>query len=277
MALLAEAVHSAADVLTSSGVLLGLTIARKPPDGDHPYGHGKVESLVALALAGVLIYVGYSLGRSSLDIFREPREVPGVMALWMAALAIPAKEAMYRYTMRASRILGSVALEADAWHHRCDAIISMVVLAGIAGARMGLSQADPWASLVICLLIARVGARLGWGALNQLLDAQPCPERVRLAEELVGSVPRVREVHCVKARSYGSSLHLDVKIGVDQDLNVKEGHSIAARVKECLRSSLPEVSEVLIHVNPCRAVAPCQGAVNAGGRQDSPVQVPPQG
>lgn len=251
IAMVTEATHSGMDVLASSGVLLGLAIARKPPDASHPYGHGKVEGLVGLGIAAILVFVGCNLGVSAATFLKGSGRVPGVSALWMALLSIPIKEAMYWYTVRVARKLQSVALMADAWHHRADAIISLAVLAGIAGARMGFPLADPLASLAICVLIIRVGVRIAVRALDQLTDACPGQDRIEYIAKLVESVPSVREVHCVKARMYGPALHIDITIGVDQDLKVKEGHSIAATVRESLRNSLPEVSEVLIHVSPC--------------------------
>lgn len=273
MAMLAEAVHSAADVLASSGVLLGLTIAGRPPDANHPYGHGKVESLVGLAVAGVLVYIGASLGISTLALLREPAGVPGIVALWTAFLAIPAKEVMYRYTIRVARQSQSVALMADAWHHRADAIISLAVLAGIGGARLGLPLADPLVSLAICLLIGRIGGRIALKAFDQLTDACPGPERVKTYRRAVEEVTGVREVHGLRVRSYGSLRYLDVRIGVDQNLSVREGHSICGAVRECLQRHHPEVAEVLIHVTPWGG----QGRPRLSGQDGMKAAFPPLG
>ncbi|MEW6243545.1 MAG: cation diffusion facilitator family transporter [Bacillota bacterium] len=252
LALMAEAVHSSVDILTSSGVLFGVKISNKPPDTSHPYGHGKIESVIACGISLILAYAGVSFMKESLLALKGLREPPTVMPLITAGVCLLIKEGMFRYTSRVARSSRSMALNADAWHHRADVYITAGVFTGILGARAGFPLLDPAASMLVASLILLTAYRICRMALDQLLDASVDSDTLQIAEKAVLARDGVSRVDFVAARRYGQYLYFDIGISVDNDLSVEEGHNVATSAKRSLYSLIPRVSGVLIHVNPSR-------------------------
>ncbi len=261
-AMLADAFHSGADIFVSAAVIVGMKVGKKPADKEHPYGHGKAETIASKIIALVIIFAGLNIGLSSLgSIYRGIEVAPGGLALWAAAISILIKEITFRYTYYLGKKTDCKVLLASAWEHRSDVFSSLAALIGIGGARMGdwlgYSQflyMDPLAGIVVSILIVKLGLGIAGEATYELMDASANSETLEDIKEKVYSVIGVEEVHDVRARFAGPYILVDLRIGVNCDLTVKEGHEITKEVKERLMESRDDVLEVIVHVNPCEVV-----------------------
>jgi cation diffusion facilitator family transporter len=251
-ALVADAFHTASDILTSVGVLFGFKLAKQPADEHHPFGHGRAESIIAKLMSVLLIAVGVGVAlRSSAALVSLNTDKPGNLALAAAMVSILVKEVMYRKVVKTARDIGSSSLEADAWHHRSDALSSVAALIGIAGAKMGFYYLDPAAGIIVAGLIVKVGVDTFHKAYDELMDAAP-PDKVKkdIAEAVI-SVEGVSEVRGIMARKSGIEMFLEITIGVDGKKSVKEGHTITVRVKRAVINSVQNVKGIIVHVEPC--------------------------
>lgn len=251
-ALLADGLHSFSDVLTSVVVLIGLRIAKRPPDKTHPYGHGKAESIAAKTVAIILILIGAHFGMDNLKtIFAKTLVTPRMITFWIALLAIITQESLFQYKFRIGKTIGSSAVMADAWHHRSDVFASLAAMIGIGGARLlGWRWLDPLAGVVVCILIMMVGIKIFLTTTGELMDATIDKRiRERIEKEAL-RVKGVKRVGDLRARRSGLDIFVDLKIEVDSKLTVEEGHAIAAQVKKRILGEMEQVAEVLVHVNP---------------------------
>jgi cation diffusion facilitator family transporter len=249
--LIADAVHSLSDVATTVVVLFALRIAKTPPDAEHPYGHGRAESIGAKVLAVMLVLMGLSIGGTAVrQLFVGTYTIPGQMAIWAVLLSIVVKEAMYRYSMAVGQRINSTALIADALEHRSDAMSSVASLIGVVGARLGYPVCDPLAAIVVSAFIVRMGAGIFLESSHELMDAQVHGALAAEVEMHASSVPGVEHVDEVRIRKYGAYHFVDMKLSVDRDLTVWEGHAIASQVKSKLQNSVPTVGDVLVHIDP---------------------------
>jgi cation diffusion facilitator family transporter len=250
-ALIADALHSGSDIATTVVVLYSMRIATLPPDSEHPYGHGRAESIGAKVLSVILVLVGLSMGTSSIrQLWGGTYAIPGRLALWAILLSIVVKEAMYRYTVAVGRKINSTALIADALHHRSDAFSSVAALLGVIAARLGYPIFDPLAAAVVAVFIVKMGIDVFRSSLDELMDAQVHGNLLEEVQQHATGIAGVEHVDDVRIRRYGPQYVIDLKVSVDRQLTVKEGHEIAAQVKGTLRDTLPSVGDVLVHVNP---------------------------
>jgi len=260
-ALIADAVHSASDLFTDAVVLVGLRVSGKAPDENHHFGHGRFETLssaiIGLGLVGVAVYVGT---KAALGIYGHIEHHPTWLALVAAALSIAFKEAVYRYTIQVGRRIKSVALVANAWHHRSDALSSVAVLLGVAGAqiRPGWHILDAYAALVVSLLILEVGLEILWKSTREFTDAAPKASVVDKIRHCAMGVDGVIEIHDLKVRTSGGFYQIGIHVVVDDNLTVGEGHQIAREVERCFIEELEDLSEVIVHVDP-HSKFPSQG------------------
>ena len=257
-AMVADAVHSLSDFITDGIVLLFVRISGKPQDKSHDYGHGKYETLsmtlIGLALLGVAIGIIYS-GTTKIVIWisGQPLEAPGMLALWAALLSIVLKEAVYRYSMVKARQLNSQAVEANAWHHRSDALSSIGTAVGIGGA-IFLGQRwtvlDPVASVIVGAFIVKVAVTLLRNGIGDLME-QSLPEAVEdEILRLVASISGVVEPHDLRTRRIGNHYAIELHILMDGDISLREAHDKASEVEELLRSHYGEETHVAVHVEP---------------------------
>lgn len=261
IAMLADAFHSAADMVASAVVYVGLRVSSKPADEDHPYGHGKAESIASKIVAIIIILAGLNIGWVSLKaLFHADHPAPGTAALWAALLSVAVKEGLFRHTFRVARENDCRALEANAYEHRSDALSSLAALVGIGGARLGallgrprLFYLDPLAGLVVSVFIVRMGWQIARQAASELMDGQADPAFMAEVSQVVMSVDGVLEIHNIRARAAGPQYLVDLEIGVNGLISVHDGHDVALRVKERLLCEKKEVADVFIHVNPCRS------------------------
>jgi len=253
-ALVADAVHSASDVLSTLVVIIGLHIARKPSDKQHRYGHGKYESLAALFLAIGLMYTGLRLGYNGITALAggsyKSFVIPGISALIAAAVSIAVKEAMYHITIRVGRKERSQGLIADAWHHRSDALSSVGSLIGVGFARMGYPIADSIACIVISVFIVKSAFDIMKDSVDSLTDSACSPEDEETLRGIALAVPGVRGIDDLKTRRFGSGCYVDLEILVDGSLSLKHGHEIAEQVHDELESKAPYILHCMVHVNP---------------------------
>ncbi|MEB1808049.1 MAG: cation diffusion facilitator family transporter [Bacillaceae bacterium] len=255
-ALIADAVHSASDVVGSVAVLIGVRAAKMPPDRDHPYGHGKAESIAAIIVAVLLFIVGVEIAIDAIKAFTEPIAVPKVIAIYAVIFSIVVKEIMFRYKYHLGKKYRSEALITDAWHHRSDVFSSIAALLGIGGSIIGgavgipwLVYADPVAGLFVSILIVKMAWSLGSQSIHNTLDHVLHEEDTVEMKKAVTSVEGVLNLDEFLAREHGHYVIIDLKIAVDPDITVKEGHAIGKAVKKRLLEE-NHVHDVLVHINP---------------------------
>ena len=254
-AMVADAFHTASDALTSVGVFVGFKIAKQPADEHHPFGHGRAESIAAKLVSIVLIFVGLRIAYSSARILISGELTePNAIALVVAVISIVVKERAYRKVIRTSREIKSSSLRADAYHHRSDALSSVAALIGIAGAMMGYRFMDPLAGIIVAGFIIKVGAETFHVAYDELMDAAP-PEDVRdRIKAVILGVEGVDEVKKIMVRKAGIELLMEVTIGVDARKTVVAGHDVTVKIKRDMFREMPEVRDVVIHVEPAGSV-----------------------
>jgi len=254
-ALVADAVESSADIFSSLIVWTGLSIASRPADENHPFGHGKAEPIAAAVVS--LMLLGAAIG-IALMAFREilrPHQSPAPFTLFVAAGVILIKEALYRRVVRVGRETGSTAVVADAWHHRSDAISSGAAFIGIAIALAGgpgWEAADDWAALVAALVITINGARTLRPALSGLMDEAPDRTVWVVAHDAASRVEGVRRVEKLHVRSSGTGYYVDLHVQADPQLSLEAAHEIGAGVKYAIREAIPRAVNVLVHMEPYR-------------------------
>ncbi|MCB2191602.1 MAG: cation diffusion facilitator family transporter [Deltaproteobacteria bacterium] len=252
-AMIADAAHSLSDLVTDAVVLLGLKWGRSDPDARHPYGHGRIETFSSLVVGAVLAALAIGLGYDAIwQLIRDEAHNPTWLALVAAAVSILAKEALYRYTVTVGRKIKSQSVVANAWHHRSDALSSVAVLVGVAGAIINPAwhSLDAWAALVVSLLVLKVGTGVLWGALKEMVDTAPSAEVIDSITQCALDVAGVEQVHDLKVRSLGGRYQMQLHVVVDRNLKVTQGHAIAKEVEHCLQTELQDVDEVIVHVDP---------------------------
>src|SRR6266700_3272876 len=251
--LIADGIESTLDVGGSIVIWGGLTVAARPPDETHPYGHGKAEPIAAVVVAlGVLAAAGGLAVASMREIF-TPHHGPAPFTLVILIVVIVVKEIMFRYVNRIGRHVESTAVQTDAWHHRSDALTSSAAFISISVALIGGSSwqsADDWAALFACAVIAANGIRLLRPALFEIMDTAPRGKIVRSIRQTARSVPGVIDVEKCRARKMGLDFYVDLHVGVDGSISVYEGHEIAHQVKRAIQQSDSRIADVLVHIEP---------------------------
>ncbi len=252
-ALIADGIESTTDIVSSLVVWTGLKISSLPPDDDHPFGHGKAESIAGIFVALALLAAAVFIAIQSVGEIITPHHAPAWFTLLVLALVIASKEALYRFVFKVGTELTSTAVKGDAWHHRSDAITSAAAFIGISIALLGgkgYECADDWAALLACAVILLNGYRIFRAALGEIMDAAvPCSVQMEI-RDLSASVPEVVRIEKCRTRKSGLGLHVEIHIEVDGDLPVRHGHDIAHRVSSRLKASSLSVQDVVVHVEP---------------------------
>jgi cation diffusion facilitator family transporter len=251
--LIADGIESALDVGGSIVIWGGLTVAARPPDQTHPYGHGKAEPIAAIIVAVGVTAAAFGLAVQSVREIFLPHHAPAPWTLAVLVVAVTIKESLYRYAIRFGRKVESTAVKTDAWHHRMDAMTSIAAFIGISVALIGgekWQNADDWAALVACTLIAANGIRLARPAFYEIMDTAPGGKIVRSIRAVAGSVRGVVEVEKCHARKMGLNYYVDLHVGVNGYISVHEGHEIAHRVKSAIQQSDSRIADVLVHIEP---------------------------
>ncbi|CCU79768.1 Cobalt-zinc-cadmium resistance protein [Halanaerobium saccharolyticum subsp. saccharolyticum DSM 6643] len=250
-ALIADGFHSVSDMASTIIVMASIKFSETPADKNHPYGHEKAEALGTNILAVILILTAVFLGRDAiLTIMSGNIAEPGSWALFAAFISIIVKELLYRFTIKIGEEINSRGLIADAHHHRSDAFSSIAALIGIGGAKLGFRFLDPLAGLVVAFLILKVGYEIMRDTSYELMDGRPAKGKINEIRELAAAINGVIEIHDIKLRSYGPNYIVDLKIVVEDQLSVVEGHNIACRVENEIINNSEDVKDVMVHVDP---------------------------
>lgn len=251
-ALIADGVHSLADLSTDLMVWFAAKYSNQPADKEHPYGHARIETAFTVGLGVVLIVTAAGIVFDSAQRLLNPETLlqPTPIVLLIAAISILANEGLYQYTIRAAKQFNSGLLKANAWHHRSDAISSIVVLVGVAGSLIGLPYLDAFAAVGVALMIGHIGWTQAWSSLRELVDTGMEPKTAAALKRIIGNVEGVRGVHMLRSRRMGGMYLIDVHIVVDERLSVSEGHKISEYVRLKLIDSHEDISNALVHIDP---------------------------
>ena len=253
-AMISDAVHSASDVFSTIVVMIGIKLASKEADKEHPYGHERLECVAAIVLAMVLVITGLGIGAEALKNIVQGNysdlQVPGILALIAAIVSIVSKEAMYWYTRYYAKKIDSSALMADAWHHRSDAFSSIGALVGIGGARVGFPVMDSIASLVIFVFIVKAAYDIFKDAMDKMLDHSCDEETEKQIYDCVMKNEHVRGIDLLQTRIFGNKIYVDVEIQLYASYTLEEAHNIAETVHKDIEDSFPKVKHIMVHVNP---------------------------
>jgi cation diffusion facilitator family transporter len=251
-ALIADGVHSLSDLLTDLLVLVAMKHGGREADEEHPYGHGRIETLATVVLGAALIAVAGGIAWDATMRLMSPERLlhPGWAALSVAAFSVVIKEAIYHYTMHTANRLNSNLLRANAWHSRSDAISSIIVVVGVVGSMMGVTYLDAVAAIGVGIMIAKIGLDLSWSSVQELIDTAMAPEEVAKIREVILGVNGVKALHSLRTRRMGSEGLVDVHILVDPKLSVSEGHYISDTVRGTLLQEVDNISDIMVHIDP---------------------------
>lgn len=252
-ALIADAVESTLDVVSSLIVWTGLKISTRPPDANHPYGHGKAEPLAAVAVSLALFGAAVGIAIESVREIRTPHHAPAAFTLVVLVLVIITKETLFRYVFNVGDATSSTAVKGDAWHHRSDAITSVAAFIGISVALIGgagYESADDWAALSASWIIAFNAYNLLRPALAELTDAAPDPKLEAQVRTVAEGVAGVLGTHKCHVRKMGFDYYVDLDVLVAGTMTVSAAHAVAHAVQDAIRQANPLFSKVLIHIEP---------------------------
>jgi cation diffusion facilitator family transporter len=251
-ALVADGVHSLSDLVSDGLVLVAARHSHRDADAAHPYGHARFETAATVLVGVILIALAVALAADAARRLVNPALLlhPGWLALAVALASIVSKEWLYRYTVRVATRLRSKLLLGNAWHHRSDAISSVVVVAGVAGAMLGLPYLDALGSIAVAFMIAWVGWDLGRESVLELVDTALDPQKVAAIRERILAVDGVQALHLLRTRSMGADALVDVHILVDPRVSVSEGHQISETVRALLMKEVEGILDVTVHIDP---------------------------
>lgn len=253
-AMISDAVHSASDVFSTFVVIIGIKLASKKPDKEHPYGHERLECVAAIILAIVLFITGLGIGMNALKNILQGNysdlQIPGMLALIAAIISIVSKEGMYWYTRYYAKKIDSSALMADAWHHRSDAFSSIGALIGIGGARIGFPIMDSIASLVIFVFIVIAAFDIFKDAIDKMVDHSCDEETEKQIYDCVMKNEYVMGIDLLQTRIFGNKIYVDLEIQADATYTLQEAHYIAETVHDDIEQNFSKVKHIMVHVNP---------------------------
>ncbi|MEZ8093852.1 cation diffusion facilitator family transporter [Photobacterium swingsii] len=265
-ALVADGVHSFSDLVTDTAILIGSRYWTAPADKEHPYGHGRFETLTNIFIGVILAIVGLGIGWDSISsIGHEPTTTPGMLAFGAAIASILVKEVLYRWTIIQAKKINSRALHANAWHHRSDALSSLpVAIAVIANYVLpDLHYLDQVAALLVTAMILKAAFEILWPAIWELTEAEADSELEQKIQRYAAGDKDIGEVHAIRSRRTGSNILLDFHLLVDPEMSVDNAHTIAENFKSHILKEIDEVVDVIIHIEPynCaeRVNNPCCG------------------
>lgn len=252
-ALVADALESATDIITSLFVWVGLRTASKAPDRNHPYGHGKAEPLAAIVVALALVGAAVVIAVQSIQHIRVPHALPAPFTLGVLAGVIVIKEILFRRVAKVGADMDSNAVKADAWHHRSDAITSLTAFVGISIALIGgpgYESADDWAALLAAGFIVYNAYHIFRPSFGEIMDEAPAGNWQPELEAIARTVPGVEGIDKYRVRKTGFEYFVDLHVLVSGELTVREGHAIAHAVKAAIIAQKPAVYDVLVHIEP---------------------------
>jgi cation diffusion facilitator family transporter len=255
--LIADGVHNAGDVFATTAALISMMISKRPPDKDHPYGHGKAEVIGAGIVAVILILAAVYMGYHSIMALMEPPHQASLLVLIAAAISLVWKQWLYVYTMRIGKKINSSGLIATAYDHLADVYASLAAVVGIGLAMIGghfnihfLKYGDPFAGIIVAYFVLKLAIHMGRTSIDVLMEKNIDEERMEEITQLVRSIPEVKRIDRIRAREHGHYMIVDVRVGIPAELSVQDGHDISRKIKQTIMEQNPLVEEVLIHLNP---------------------------
>lgn len=252
-ALIADAIESSTDILSSVLVLLGLNYAERPPDENHPYGHGKIEPLITFIVVAFLVSSAAFIAFESIHNIRTPHKSPAAWTLIVLGIIIIWKEVSYRYVLKRGIETHSTSLQADAWHHRSDAITSMIAFIGILIATIfgeGYETADDWAALIASFFILYNSYIIFRPALGEIMDEHQYDDLIEDIRKYAVDIPGIIDTEKCFVRKSGMNYKVDLHAIVDGNISVKKGHFIAHELQDYLQEKIPNIDYILIHIEP---------------------------
>ncbi len=252
-ALIADAIESTTDIFSSLLVLFGIKYSNKPADKNHPYGHGRIEPLITFLVVAFLVTSAFIIAHNSIQNIRTPHDLPKPYTLIVLGLIIIWKEISYRFVIKKSKETKSSSLKADAWHHRSDAITSFAAFIGISVALFfgkGYESADDWAALLASLFIFYNSYLIFRPAFGEMMDEHIYDDVLIKIKDISKNVEGVMDTEKCFVRKIGMKYYIDLHLIVNGNITVKEGHSISHKLKDYIKNEMPEVADVLIHIEP---------------------------
>ncbi len=251
-ALIADGIHSMADLMSDAVVLVAVKLGSKQPDQDHPYGHARFETLATVVLGVGLIVVAIGIAWDAVNRILGVGEllVPDQLTLCIAGISIACNEWLFHFTQKVAKKTRSKLLLANAWHHRSDAISSIIVLIGIAAMLLGYGYADAIAAVLVSLMIAKIGVSLMVDSLKELVDTAISDDEIEALRQAISVIDGVINIHLLRTRRMGEDIYVDLHIQVDSYISVSEGHMIADTVRNQLLGQFRNIADVLVHTDP---------------------------
>lgn len=251
-ALVTDGIHSLSDLFTDFMVILAAKWGSLKPDLEHPYGHGRIETLGTLIMAMIIIIVGLGFGYDALRniLLHKPTGIPSLSVLVVAIISIISKEWLYHFTLKATKSISFDLAHSNAWHHRSDALASLVVLIGAIGSRIGITHADGIAAILVSLFIAKIGFSMIWNSLRELIDTGVDKTILEKIKQIIQETSGVLSIHLLRTRMMGSRIFVDVHILVSPMISVSEGHYIGDQVTLNLKEKLPHIADIIVHIDP---------------------------
>ncbi len=252
-ALIADAIESTTDIFSSILVLFGIKYSNRPADKNHPYGHGRIEPLITFLVVAFLVTSASIIAHDSIQNIGTPHELPKPYTLIVLGVIIIWKEISYRIVLTKSKETNSSSLKADAWHHRSDAITSLAAFIGISIALFlgkGYESADDWAALLASGFIFYNSYLIFRPALGEIMDEHQHDELLNSIKIISKNVAGVIDIEKCYARKIGMKFYIDLHLTVDGEISVKEGHAISHALKDYLKNKMPEIADILVHIEP---------------------------
>jgi cation diffusion facilitator family transporter len=252
-AIIADAFHSLSDMSTDLVILLGVSHWTKPADEDHPYGHGRIETIITMFIGFFLLFIAFSLGYKSLQFFQtHDVQQPEKVTILGALISIVLKEGLYRWTIKVGREVKSSSVTANAWHHRTDALSSVPIAVAVAIAAYFPNWyfLDYVGAFIVAIIIFHTAWKIVYDAYAEVIDTGATQNEKDQLLQIIDSIKDVRSVHALRTRKLGPGWHVDLHVEVDALLTVRQGHDIASEVKHRLLVEGPDVLDVIVHIEP---------------------------
>ena len=251
MAMISDGIHSLSDILSTIIVIIGLKLSSKKADKQHQYGHERIENVASIILSFLLFITGFILAINSIkNISSKQFFIPSKITILIAIISIITKELMYQYTIRISKKYKSDSLKADAWHHRSDALSSIVSLVGIYFTIKGFIYMDLIASIIISIIIAKISIEIFIESINKMLDTACSSEIIKQIEDIVLSTKGVMGIDLLKTRQFGNKIYIDLEINANKNISFEQSHKIAHDVHDNIESKINDVKHCMVHINP---------------------------
>jgi cation diffusion facilitator family transporter len=249
-ALLADGVHSLADLLIDCIVIIAAKFGSKAADENHPYGHGRIETAATVFLALILAIAGFSIIlEAGFTLASHIKVLPSAYVLWIAILSIIFNEILFLWTKKIATQVKSQLLIAQAWHHRSDSVASLAVAIGMIGVWLGFDKLDALAAIVVGSMILKIAWNFGWKSMQELVDTALDMEETEKISQFILNIPGVTAVHQLRTRSIAGAILCDVHVLVDPNLSVSEGHYIGKEVEHRLMTQFSGIKDVIVHID----------------------------